>query len=408
VLQAPTSLRGASGVLEILRAHLFPQIPKAPCPNTGTAWLLRVGLYELTRPLEKADDWLWIIDHTIQLGATECFLVVGCRLSVWQADRRPLEHQDLTLLALEPVDKSNAEIVQQQLEAVVSRTGTPRAILSDGDAELRKGIRDFCEKHEQTSALSDLKHHTALVVKRLLTKDPRWDAYSKLLGQSRRQILNTPLAHLAPPKARDRCRYMNLAEFIAWGQKVRRFLEHPVAPEGKTLNVGDVNIKLGWLREWEAPLAEWSSVMRVVAESLEYVRKAGYHAHAGAELASRLSRSSSWPQGQQAAASIVSFVTEQSQAAKEGERLVGSSEVLESLIGKGKRVEGPQSRNGFTKLVLAMAASVVQPTKEFLESALATVKTKDVVAWVQEKLGCSLQAQRRAALKTPKAGTKPG
>jgi hypothetical protein len=59
----------------------------SPSANGGQFWLLRLGLYELQRPKEPADDWVWIIDHTVQTGHGKCFLVVGVRLSVWNARR---------------------------------------------------------------------------------------------------------------------------------------------------------------------------------------------------------------------------------------------------------------------------------------------------------------------------------
>ncbi len=31
-------------------------------------WLMRVGLYRLNCPKTIADDWMWIVDHTMQLG----------------------------------------------------------------------------------------------------------------------------------------------------------------------------------------------------------------------------------------------------------------------------------------------------------------------------------------------------
>jgi hypothetical protein len=80
--------------------------------------------------------------------------------------------------------------------------------------------------------------------------------------------------------------------------------------------------------------------------------------------------------------------------------------VLESLIGRGKRLEGQQSSSGFTKMVLGMAAAVTKPTKEFIEQAFEAVKTKDVIAWGKKKLGTSVQACRYAALAPATSGTK--
>jgi hypothetical protein len=74
-----------------------------------------------------------------------------------------------------------------------------------------------------------------------------------------------------------------------------------------------------------------------------------------------------------------------------------SSEVLESLIGKGKRLQGQHSRGGFTRLILGMAASVVQITQDRVCEALEAVRHAHLIAWTTETLGTSLAAQRLRA-----------
>jgi hypothetical protein len=54
--------------------------------------------------------------------------------------------------------------------------------------------------------------------------------------------------------------------------------------------------------------------------------------------------------------------------------------------------------NGYTKTVLGMAASVTDPTPPTISAAFDFAKVRDVIQWVQEKLGLSLQAQRQRAL----------
>jgi len=63
VLSAAVSLRGASRVLEVLGLA-----GPAPTWFTGRLWLMRLGYYQLTRPKVTATDWVWIIDHTVQIG----------------------------------------------------------------------------------------------------------------------------------------------------------------------------------------------------------------------------------------------------------------------------------------------------------------------------------------------------
>ena len=100
VLKAATSFRGASACLNVIKQRLG--LERAPAPNTGESWLLRIGLHELTRPKEQADDWAWLADHSVQIGPHKCLLIAGVRLSAWQRERRPLEHQDLSILAVQP------------------------------------------------------------------------------------------------------------------------------------------------------------------------------------------------------------------------------------------------------------------------------------------------------------------
>ena len=54
-------------------------------------WLLRLGLYQLSRPKVRADDWMWIVDHTMQLGERKCMIIVAIRQSAWDAEDRVLK-----------------------------------------------------------------------------------------------------------------------------------------------------------------------------------------------------------------------------------------------------------------------------------------------------------------------------
>ena len=97
---------------------------------------------------------------------------------------------------------------------------------------------------------------------------------------------------------------------------------------------------------------------------------------------------------------LVDFVTTESLKAKPNERLLGSSEIIESVLGKTKRLEQDQSKSGFTGLILATAAIVSHTTQEVVAKAMETVPTKKVIQWIKEKLGQSVQAKRKIACST--------
>lgn len=405
VLDAACSLRGASAVLKLL-GGLLPDLQRAPVANAGQLWLLRIGLYELTRSKEAADDWVWIVDHTVQIGVVKCLAIVGCRLSVWQAEDRPLEHRDLQVLALEPVERSDGEIVYRQLEETSRRTGSvPRAILSDEGTDLKRGIQAFCGEHEETVGSLDIAHQAAKLLKRELEGDPRWQRFVGQAGGVRQRLAQTPWAHLLPPTQRDKARYMNLAPLVAWGGNVLAHLDRCRAKNSPSADFDSLQVKLGWLADLRQALLEWGELMAAIDATLHYVRHEGYHRRAVRALRPQLAPLTTTRRTRRFAMRLLWFVRSQSARAQPGERLIGSSEVLESLLGKGKRLEGQQSKSGFTKMLLGVAAAVVQPTREYLTRALAHVKTEDVANWCREHLGISLQSQRRQAFA---AGTNRG
>jgi hypothetical protein len=403
ILNGAVGFRACSAVLNLMHEQ-FPQFSLAPAPNTTQSWLLRVGLHELQRPKEKADDWILLVDHTLQLGACKCLVIVGIRQSVWEQLDRPLTHQDLTPLALEPVRKSDGEQVDRQLEEVVKQIGVPLAILSDEGSDIGSGTAIFQQKHPETRVLNDLAHKAAIFLKRELQTDARWDSFLKHCGQTQPRVKQTELGHLAPPTLKVKARYMNLGPMIGWGAKMLQLVEAPLAERPAKLDLSRLEEKYGWIREFRDPLVEWNDLKTVIDRVLEYGRVEGYHVDAGQQLQRLLEPVAGTPPGRRLAATLVDFVSEQSQHGH-AQSLPASTEVLESLIGKGKRLQGQHSRGGFTKMILGMAASVARIAHDGIMEALETVRNADLLEWCQQKLGPSLTAQRRQALPAA-TGTK--
>lgn len=121
----------------------------------------------------------------------------------------------------------------------------------------------------------------------------------------------------------------------------------------------------------------------------------GVSAGGAQQLQQQLAAAGTLPRTQQLCAELLQFVTDEGAKAKAGDRLVGSSEVIESIFGKWKRLEGDHPRSGLTGLVLALGEIASQTTADVSKAALASVPTKTVLTWCREKLGKTLQATRR-------------
>lgn len=74
VLSTATSLRGANQVMALIMS-MFALPVATPSWSTGRLWLLRLGYDKLTRPKAQADDWVWMVDHTVQLGPEKCLVI---------------------------------------------------------------------------------------------------------------------------------------------------------------------------------------------------------------------------------------------------------------------------------------------------------------------------------------------
>ena len=397
VLSAAISLRGASRVLEVLGLTGQVPVPK-PTWFAGRLWLLRLGYYQLTRPKVPATDWVWIIDHTIQLGPEKCLVILGLRLSQLPPGEACLQHADVELLDLVPVQKSNGTVVYQQLEKVVAQTGVPREILSDHGSDLQAGTKQFCQQHPETCAVYDIKHKTAAILKRELEPDATWNEFLHLASQTKQQLQQTALASWAPPTQKVKARDLNVAPLVTWGQRILVCLEQPES-DWPTAEPQRVHEKLDWVKRFRPALAEWAELFAVSTTAESVVRHQGLTAETHAVLEQRLQTLVYTERGQRVRQELLTFVTEQVTPVRPQERLVGSSEVIESVLGKLKRIERDQASGGFTGLVLSLGAIVSQATETVIQKALETVSTQDVRTWCQETLGKSVQAQRRQLMK---------
>ena len=416
VLSSAIGFRGAASALEVT-SLLFPTDEQSPSPNGGQMWLLRLGLYELSRPKPQAEDWVWIIDHTIQIGPVKGLIVVGVQLAAWEAKRREkdqsaaLAHQDLSVWMIDPVEKSDGATVHGQLEELSRQTGVvPCEVLNDCGGDLQNGVGRFCADHPETVAANDIAHAAANAVKRELNNDVQWAAFLRDASQAKAKMRQTQFAFLLPPELKAKARWMNLDPLLTWSRKVMDFVASPRSVPGVRWEADELEEKMGWIRGYQEPLTSWSNMLQVTATSLTYIREQGYHSNAKQELQIELANltASKETPAARVAERLLTFVEEQSSAVPAGKRLLGSSEVLESLIGKTKQLEGRQSKSGFTKMILGLAASVTQVTEQNIRAALSAVKVRDVVAWVRDHLGVSVQAQRHHAFAAIPPGTKAG
>jgi hypothetical protein len=178
--------------------------------------------------------------------------------------------------------------------------------------------------------------------------------------------------------------------------------------------VEHVQRKLDWVTRFRSPLEDGDELFEIVSRTESFVRQQGLYPEAQVDLERHWEHLAHTERGHQLRRTLVAFAAEEQAHARPNERLLGSSEVIESVLGKMKRLEQDQAQSGFTGLVLGISAMVSTTSLEIIHQALETVSTKQVLAWCKEKLGRSVQSKRREVLaalggseqkRTPLAGS---
>jgi len=402
VLSGPVSQRAAASVLNLLSYWLNWENARLPCANSGRLWMVRVGLFALTCKKQPADDWLWMMDHTVQLGPWKCLVIVGIRLSVWQSLDRPLCHQDLSLLNLTPMKTANQEAVAEQLKRTNSAMGTPIAVLSDEGAELKGGMELYRQQLDSDLTkpphLRDIKHKAATLLKKELQASDTWDSFVKHLTRTKSCVTLTDLAFLNPPRLRNKARFMNLECVVEWGCRVLRFIQDPKDFPDQPIDRDKLELKLGWLWGFEKELHEWAELLTVIEATEKYVRRKGYHKQAPRELKQVLHPLAKENSSQRLMKGLLDFIQQEIGKLKSGQCVLGHTEVLESLLGKYKQIQGRHSQGGMTASLLNIGVVVLKKNPEVIQQALAATSVKAVNEWVRDNLGQTVASRRKLAL----------
>ena len=389
-------MRGAAAGLALMASRLGLGI-EMPSFGAVRSWLLRLGCHALTCVL-PAGDWVLLLDHTVQIGPCKMLVIVGCPLAAAPLGEKPLRHGDLHLVGMSLMENSTDETVAAELEKACERVGTVRQCVSDGGSDINGGVKLFQQKHADVAHTHDMAHVAAIWLKQLRGRDTKWSEFIAKLAQAGAKVRQTRDAHLRPPTVRAKARFMNVAPTLKFAGRVLRLLDKG-EPSAR------VKENYAWLDEVRQEIANWQNEQAVVDMTLTHVRTQGIGPDTPAKLDAEWSQLK-LAQGSGAydlATRLRTAVRNDSVQAKPGEKLVASTEVLESIFGKLKRLEGDYAGDGFTGLTVALGAFLGEQTEQQTQEALEAVPKKEAESWVKKMVGTTVQMFRRLFVSTGKA-----
>jgi hypothetical protein len=220
LIQVYTSLRGANKTLALFAPFLGFQTPSY---SVISNWSYRLGVYLLHQPISYRDDWIIVLDETIQLSKNKALVILGIpREKLEQIGYAP-RHQDMELIDIHVLTHSDGEIIHEILEKLSLKIGTLLQIVSDHGSDIKKGVDLYQQSHTKTICTHDISHYVALVLKKQLANDERWTSFLSHCGQTCSQIQQTELAFLKPPKQRTKARFMHTGTHLKWGNKLLNY-----------------------------------------------------------------------------------------------------------------------------------------------------------------------------------------
>ena len=388
------SLRGSAMNFKIFASALRKGLPRW---TTIQNWILRFGLYKLLKPLPKRKDWIWIIDHTINFGVKKCFVVLAVSHEAFEKKNYQLQHKDMEVAVIDIQEKATGERVAKVLNKLRGEIGTPLQIVSDNGSNIKKGVGIFKNKSKKTIITYDITHKVSNELKKILNGNPRWNLFINKIADTKRKSLHTVMAYLAPPKPREKSRWLNLDFNLKWAETILEN-KHQSRPGRLTKRQQKFRELFGWLDEFEEDIKEWRLLLKIVEEAQKEVKRNGLSKETNYNFKKITEKAGVGnPTIEKIKLKITDFLISETATMKDEQILLGTSDIIESVFGKFKIFSAKNPMKEIGRSVLTMPILTSEVTIEEVKEAMETISDKKLSEWLESNIGESLFAKRRKA-----------
>lgn len=240
---AKIGFRAVSRVLEVLADYLG--IKKAPSPQTVSNWVTRLSIARTrnfippgcqTGAAPFSNGLIYMIDISIGLGSGKILAVLGLNAGHYASHNTAPNLQQVSCIAVSVAATWTGETIADFLQKVIAVTGRPAAWLKDRGADLAKGLRILDEKGISSPSIDDISHISANLLKHEYENHPMFNTFISACGKASKNLKQTILACLAPPKISTKARFMNIHRLLNWAEKLLKHSPRGRASEGSILS----------------------------------------------------------------------------------------------------------------------------------------------------------------------------
>jgi hypothetical protein len=372
-------------------------------------------MYELKREKEYRNDWIFIVDFTVELGKQKALLVLGIprqnfleKVVIKQGE---LSHKDVEILGLEIMDSTKGEMIEQTLDEITKKVGIPVQIVADNGSDLARGIKLYQQKYPDLIYTHDVTHAMALLLKKHLGSDDRYQSFIKECNICRQRLQQTELSFLAPPAQRSQCRYFNVERLTEWAINLLSSSTETLTklmPDEDSTSLAEKMIdKLEWLTDYALDIVKWNEMLLLTRSVETHLKQSGISDQSPIYFEQNLAvYSDSYLQDFQQ--HILDYVIIQSNKFKELDTYLATSDVIESLFGKYKQFSSRCPLKEIGQTILTICLSTMNLTTNIIKNALETTTFVDVEDWKTEVFGLSMLSKRKTLFSLERASAPQG
>jgi hypothetical protein len=330
----------------------------------------------------------------MQIGCTKARMVLRVPVSACRMG---------TALTLQQVEGSglslgepwNGKRGNTVLLALVERCGWPAHVVRDCGSALTQGIDDpLREAPHRASWISEGSHCVANALQHSYATLSLCQQFQSLCTRMRHRLQQTRFACVLPPQARAKGRFLSVSRQAEWG--LQSLADWEVQERARSPEATALAQALRGLKPFKRLLPPFVRTTTCLHEVMTSVKTQGVSMESIQACQERLSdvpaRSTIRQEGSHYLQHYVPVVE-----LRDSPRW-GSSDVIESLIGKAKpRVEA-NGRSELHKSLLLMPGMCGERPQDLVAAALTTVRVPDVTTWVAENVGAPMQSKRRREL----------
>lgn len=383
-LCSSVSFRSISKIILSMNLYLNCSY-RAPSHATVLLWVKKYGLCQLSRKRQKADDWVVILDESVQFGQNKLLLVYGIRHSDINFFRA-LNFSDLTPLAIISKSTWSGDAIAGQLELIENEIGKIKYAVADRGNSIKKALKTKGIYH-----VYDITHGISLIVEHIYKHDPEFKAYTKRMAHLRGAQALGKMSHVLPPAQRSKARFMNLRPVSDWGISVLNVLEN--GPD--TLKAEKIN--LNWVMGYKEIILELALLNQMINSIQLLLKTKGLSTATLSECGKELLKANT-PRLHLFTRNLSDYLHQMwtNRPMKDLNCLLCSSDIIESAFGKYKYYIHTNPMVGITNLSLTLAAFTGKLTLEEMKEAFQSTKVDHVKKWTAENIGQTTMAKRFA------------